>query len=118
MRNVKYLNSTKIPTKIGEDVRNDTNMSLEAVQAHFAAVGSVEISYGDIVLEVEPRALEDCKKVVAAMSVEERAHVMQSVDKALRKNAKAVEGNKAAKKVYDDFHGDLLLWTALQEYTA
>lgn len=66
MRNVKFLNSAALP-KIGEDVRNDTSMSLEAVQAHFDAVGAVEIAYGDIVF---------------------------------------------------NFHGDLLLWTALREYVA
>ena len=117
MRNVKFLNSTAI-SKIGEDVRNDTSMSLEEVQAHFAAVGAVKLTYGDIVFMVEPKALEEIKKAVADMPAAERAHVMQSVDKALRANAKVVEGNEASKKTYDDFYADLMLWTALQKYAA
>jgi hypothetical protein len=43
---------------------------------------------------------------------------MQSVDEELRKNLKIMKAGKAIKEIYDEFYHDLMLWTALQEYTA
>jgi hypothetical protein len=63
----------------------------------------------------DDNTLEEMKR--KGFLVGNAADYVELAIKALRKNAKAVEGNTAAKKIYDDFHGDLLLWTALQEYS-
>jgi hypothetical protein len=48
-RNVKSLDSVADLPKIdpAQYVGNDTGMTPEEVQAHFAAVGAVEINYGN-----------------------------------------------------------------------
>jgi hypothetical protein len=118
---VKFLNSVadipKIVTAQSKDVPNDSGMSIEAAQAILAADG-VEITYGDFGLVVQRVDFEEAKKCVAELPPEVRQPFMQSVDEELHKNLKSVKAGKATKKIYDDCYNDLMLWAALQEYTA
>jgi hypothetical protein len=76
---------------------------------------SVDIVYGNIMLRAHRRALEETREGVAQLTAEERERVAASVDAALRRALpKMLKGN-FKKKVADDFHADLLLWTALRE---
>lgn len=94
-------------------------MSLEAARAELAANGgAVEISYGDFGLLVQRCDFVDARKEVAKVPPEDRQPIMQSVDEELRKNFKIVEAGKATKEIFDAVYADMMIWTALQEYTA
>jgi hypothetical protein len=67
---------------------------------------------------VQRSDFEEAKKAVAEVSPGDRQPIMQSVDEELRKNLKIMKAGKAIKEIYDEFYHDLMLWTALQEYTA
>ncbi len=43
---------------------------------------------------------------------------MQSVAEELGKNLKIVEAGKATKEILDAVYADMMIWTALQKYTA
>ena len=104
---------SKLPATV-EGVRNDASIPAEAVLAKLKA-GGVEIVYGDLMFLVEKRVLDSVRADVATLEPERRRHMMQSVDRALRKyKAKVLKGT-ASKKRMDAFHNDLLLWTALRE---
>jgi hypothetical protein len=119
-RNVKSLDSVADLPKIdpAQYVGNDTGMTPEEVQAHFAAVGAVEINYGNFGLVCERADFEKAKQLAAKASAKDRPLLMQSIDEELRKNLKIVEAGKATREIYDMVYADMVLWSAFQEYRA
>jgi hypothetical protein len=111
------VDPTKYPDDLPSDVRNDSGLPVNEVMAALKADG-VEITYGDMTMLVERVALEQARKWVATLSLDERPGVMRSVDRALRGAIRKVSKGTASKKRMDNFHDDLLLWTALREVSA
>jgi len=116
---VRPVDRQKLDEMLGADlqhVRNDSALPIETAIDRLKA--GVEIQYGDVVVLVETRALEQARKDVASLPAEERPQVMQSVDRALRKALPKVSKNVASKKRMDAFYHDILLWTVLKEGSA
>lgn len=97
--------------------RNDSGRTPQQVMEKLRHDG-VEIKYGDIAMLAEQRMLDEAREHVRQQSPEERRYAMRSVDRALRSSVKKVLKGTASKKRMDDFHADLLLWTALSEQSA
>ncbi len=103
--------------KIPDGTPNDSDLSVREVEGLMAREG-VPLSYGDVQLMVQRSALEDVRAYVRGLDQDERAYAMASVDRALRKAAPKILRGKIKRRRMDDFHADLLLWTALREVAA
>jgi histidinol dehydrogenase len=97
--------------------RNDTPYSTEEIAAYLQKYG-VQVVYGDLMMLVLPAQLAEAREIVAKMPTAARGQIMTSVDDSLRAALDKVKDNTASRQQMDDFHSDLLLWTALREVTA
>jgi hypothetical protein len=95
------------------DIRNDSQFSLEEVAAILA--DGVEIQYGEMMLKVERRALDDARHQVQSMPIERLNQLRNSVHNALRRSLPKMRKGNFSRKTADNFHADLLLWQALKE---
>ena len=95
-------------------IRNDSGKSVEEIMALLDRDG-VEIQYGEMMVKAERRALEDARRYVAGLDADQRRRSMLSVDNALRRALPKIKRGHFSKKTADNFHSDVLLWTALKE---
>jgi len=98
-------------------VRNDIGGRMQHVVGKLL-IGGAELTYGDMKVIVEQRALDEARDLIAVGSVQRRRQLQASVDAALRKAYPKIQRGRFSKKVADRFYADLVLWTALKETDA
>ena len=76
----------------------------------------MQITYGEIAMRVEGRAVRDCTARVKDWTSEQRERARNSVGQTLRRTLLKIASGKFNKKTADNFHSDLVLWHVLKGF--
>jgi hypothetical protein len=77
-------------------------------------VDAVDIVYGRLAIKVERSTVETMRSQVASIPPEERDQLMQSIDRALRKNILKIAAGQYEKRLCDTTASDLVIWHILR----